>query len=231
MPQILVECVFSPGACVTCCSLPVIVCVVMEVKAQLSQSWSVSWWVNLSAHLLAPGAPLLKGGWGEHLRGQPGVPQANHGVCVCSTWNAWFLDTQGVGITEQCWGMCVYVCVFRSFLENMTLFQPFQPWRPSENSLHILSINPLERLKRRGFDAWVRKIPWRRKWQPTPVLLPGESHDQRSLVGYSPCGHKELDMTEHTHTPWGKPHMYRKVRGFPVVLHAQRQRNDALRET
>ena len=40
------------------------------------------------------------------------------------------------------------------------------------------------------------KIPWRSKWQPTPVLLPGESHGQRSLVGYSPWGHKELDTTE-----------------------------------
>ena len=38
--------------------------------------------------------------------------------------------------------------------------------------------------------------PWRRKWQPTPVLLPGESHSQRNLAGYSPWGHKELDMTE-----------------------------------
>ena len=37
---------------------------------------------------------------------------------------------------------------------------------------------------------------WRREWQPTPVFLPGEFHGQRSLVGYSPWGHKELDMTE-----------------------------------
>ena len=36
------------------------------------------------------------------------------------------------------------------------------------------------------FDSWVGKIPWRRAWQPTPVFLPGESHGQRSLVGYSP---------------------------------------------
>ena len=40
---------------------------------------------------------------------------------------------------------------------------------------------------------------WRRKWQPTPVLLPGKSHRQRSLVGYSPWGHKESDMTEQLH--------------------------------
>ena len=36
-----------------------------------------------------------------------------------------------------------------------------------------------------GFYPWVGKIPWRRKWQPTPVFLPGKSHGQRSLVGYS----------------------------------------------
>ena len=63
-------------------------------------------------------------------------------------------------------------------------------------------------------DSWVRKIrwrrdrlptpvflsfPWRRKWQSTPGLLPGKSHGQRSLVGYSPWGCKELDTTERLH--------------------------------
>ena len=52
---------------------------------------------------------------------------------------------------------------------------------------------------RPGFDPWVRKIPWRRKWQPTPVFLPGESHGRRSLVGYSPRGRKESDTTERLH--------------------------------
>ena len=47
-----------------------------------------------------------------------------------------------------------------------------------------------------GFDPWVRKIPWRREWQPTPVFLPGESQGQRSLGGYSPWGGKELDTTK-----------------------------------
>ena len=50
--------------------------------------------------------------------------------------------------------------------------------------------------KRHGFDPWFGKIPWRRAWQPTPVFLLGESHGQRSLVGYSPWDCKELDMTE-----------------------------------
>ena len=47
-----------------------------------------------------------------------------------------------------------------------------------------------------GFDPWVRKIPWRRKWQPTPVFLPGEFHGHRIPVVYSPWGHKESDRTE-----------------------------------
>ena len=43
---------------------------------------------------------------------------------------------------------------------------------------------------RPGFDSWVGKIPWRRKWQPIPVYFPGESYGQRSLAGYSPWGCK-----------------------------------------
>ena len=49
------------------------------------------------------------------------------------------------------------------------------------------------------FDPWVGKIPWRRAWQPTPVFLPGEFYGQRSLLGYSPWGCKELDVTEWLH--------------------------------
>ena len=50
--------------------------------------------------------------------------------------------------------------------------------------------------KRRGFNPWVGRIPWSREWEPTPVFLPAESQGQRSLVGYSPRGRKESDMTE-----------------------------------
>ena len=57
-----------------------------------------------------------------------------------------------------------------------------------------------KRCRRHGFHPWVGKVPWRRAWQPTPVFLPGESHAQRSLVGYSPRDHKWLDTTERTHT-------------------------------
>ena len=54
------------------------------------------------------------------------------------------------------------------------------------------------RQKRFNYDPWVRKLPWRREWQSTPVFLPGESHGQRSLVSYSPQGHTESDTTEAT---------------------------------
>ena len=53
--------------------------------------------------------------------------------------------------------------------------------------------------RRPGFNPWLGKIPWRRKWQPTPAFLPGEFHRQRSLAGYSPRSCKESDTTEHTH--------------------------------
>ena len=52
------------------------------------------------------------------------------------------------------------------------------------------------RCKRCGFSPWVGKIPWRKEWLPTPVFLPGESQGQRSLAGFSPRGHKDLDTIE-----------------------------------
>ena len=66
------------------------------------------------------------------------------------------------------------------------------------------------RCRRRRLDPWVRKNPWRRKWQLTPVFLPGESRGQRSLAGYSPWAHKESDLTErlsmHTHSDSTRSH-------------------------
>ena len=59
--------------------------------------------------------------------------------------------------------------------------------------------------KRPGFDPWVRKIPLRRKWQPTPIFLPGKSRGQRNLVGYNPWVTKESNMTKwlsRGYLPW-----------------------------
>ena len=59
-------------------------------------------------------------------------------------------------------------------------------------------VKNLSAMQETGFDSGVGKIPWRRKWQPTPVFLPGESHRQRSPAGCSPWAHNKLDTTEVT---------------------------------
>ena len=64
----------------------------------------------------------------------------------------------------------------------------------------IESVCQWRRDARDGFNPWVGKIPWKRKWQSTPVLLSGIFHGQRSLVAFSPWGHKKSDVTDHTHT-------------------------------
>ena len=58
----------------------------------------------------------------------------------------------------------------------------------------VKNLPAVQKPQRHGFDPWVRKIPWRRAWQPTPVFLPGTRHGQRSLVGYSPWGWTRLEQ-------------------------------------
>ena len=71
-------------------------------------------------------------------------------------------------------------------------FSQLSHWGPK----HLRLLSVCLQCRRPGFDPWVGKIPWRRKWQSIPGLLPGKSHGQRSLVGYSPWGRKESDTTE-----------------------------------
>ena len=66
----------------------------------------------------------------------------------------------------------------------------------NEASLVAQMVKILPAVQDTQVDPWVKKIPWRREWQSTPVFLPGESHGQRGLADYSPCGHKELNTTE-----------------------------------
>ena len=54
---------------------------------------------------------------------------------------------------------------------------------------------PACQCRKHEFDPWVGKIPWSRKWQPTPILLPGTLHGQRSRVGYSPWGHSQTQQS------------------------------------
>ena len=92
------------------------------------------------------------------------------------------------------------------------LFRTSQIWYPVH--IHVTFFRWLNdeesacqcrRHRIRGFDPWFGKMPWRRKWQPTPVFLPGESHGQRSLAGYSSWGRKEPDTTEHA---WMHAHIH-----------------------
>ena len=75
------------------------------------------------------------------------------------------------------------------------------------------------RRRRCVFDPWVGKI-WRRKWQPPPVFLPGKSHGQRSLVGYSPRDRRESDTAEHAHmcTHTGKPQCTSILRKLQIII-------------
>ena len=68
------------------------------------------------------------------------------------------------------------------------------------------------------FNPWIGKIPWRRKWLPTPVFLPGEFHGQRNLVGYSPWGCKELDTTEQLTLQWATVWHSGWLPTYPVSL-------------
>ena len=61
-------------------------------------------------------------------------------------------------------------------------------------------VKHLPAVRETGFDPWVGKMPWRRKWQPTSVFLPGKFHRQRNLTGYSPWCCKELDVMEQLNT-------------------------------
>ena len=66
----------------------------------------------------------------------------------------------------------------------------------SQASLVAQMVHNLPAMRRPGLDPWVRKIPWRREWQPNPVFLHGQFHGQSRLAGYCPWGHKELGTTE-----------------------------------
>ena len=74
-----------------------------------------------------------------------------------------------------------------AFLEQQNSFPDVQ-W--------VKNLPAVQETQRWGFDPWVRNIPWRRKWQFTPVFLPEKSHGQRILTGQNPKGRKELETTE-----------------------------------
>ena len=74
--------------------------------------------------------------------------------------------------------------------------------------------------RRHGFNPWVSKIPWRRKWQPIPIFCPVKSYGQRSLAGYNPLGGKESEVTEYTHTWMDGGSICSFLRSLHTILHS-----------
>ena len=140
------------------------------------------------------------------------LPHTDPAVCICAVYMA-FSSICGGTVSAHGQGHLFHLVI------HSHLLPPTQEHCSSNSSPSFLclqfspSLSPLgfpggtngkrtllqcRRPKRCGFDPWVRKIPWRKAWQLTPGFLPGESHGQRSLVGYSPQDHKESDTTEVT---------------------------------
>ena len=88
--------------------------------------------------------------------------------------------------------MYMYVCMYVYVYMNKVYVYTYKGFPGGASGKKpICQCRKHERL---GFDPWVRKIPWRRAWQPASVFLPGESHGQESLVGYIPQDHKETQL-------------------------------------
>ena len=84
--------------------------------------------------------------------------------------------------------------MFCKLCEEKHSYSPLNPIRLA--SLVAQSVKNPPAVQETQVQSWVRTIPWRKEWPPTSVFLPGKFCGQRSLVGYSPGGHKESDMTE-----------------------------------
>ena len=105
---------------------------------------------------------------------------------------------QGVETWEDRLNALILVKKLRSaaWIHKAKVFSTCIPFLLEVKRLYRFSDAVICREPLPGFDPWVRKIPWRRKWLPIPVFLPGKFHGQGSLEGYSPWDGKESDVTE-----------------------------------
>ena len=150
-------------------------------------------------------------------------PQPPSGGSGGRAFQVWFLHSQPI-IPSECCHMELHESRNLTHLQPKICVSTFLKFPPSPllgfaDGTVVKNLSASEG-KRCGFNPWVRKIPWRRNWQPTPLFLPGKSHGQRSLVGCSSWGLKELDMTEQLSTTaqctflpfWDScPHLLRRL--------------------
>ena len=125
-----------------------------------------------------------------------------HGIIQYTVFGVWFLS---FSLMLSRFIMGQHVSVLHSFSGLNKVMWGFPGASDSKKSA-----------RKPWFNPWVGKIPWRREWLPTTVFLPGEFHEQRSLVGYSPWGPKELDMTKQLilslfHFHWSHVQMWELV--------------------
>ena len=123
----------------------------------------------------------------ENLMGRAAWHAAVHGVAKESVTTE--LLNSNIHIHIGYWTACAQWSKIRK--------QPISFFSPLSLGFQVVQVvKSCLQCRRPGLDPWVGTIPWRRAWQPTPVFLPGESHRQKSLVGYSPSGHKKTYTTE-----------------------------------
>ena len=111
-----------------------------------------------------------------------------HGITESQTWlSSWaHIHILGVTYVNRCKILLLYWCFYHYTVSFIFL------WPVSLVAQMVKHLPAMQ-------ETWVGKIPWRRKWQSTPAVLPGKSHGWRSLIGYSPWGRKESDTTEWLH--------------------------------
>ena len=144
--------------------------------------WSLGWEDPLEKGMVTHSSILA---WKIHM--DRGVWQTTvHGVAKSQPWLSGFTFTFHFYALEK--EMATHSSVLAWRIPGMRSHWVRRDWSDlaAASSSGKEPICQCRRHKRHRFDPWVRKICWRRVWQPTPVFLPKESHGQRSLVGYSP---------------------------------------------
>ena len=132
---------------------------------------------------------MLRGIGGRRSRGQQRMRSLD---CITDSMDMGLSKLQELVMDRKAWHVVIY-----GVAKSWTRLGSWTELNWTELSGKVPSCQ-YRRNNRCIFDPWVRRIPWWRVWQPATVFLPGESHGQWNLAGYSPYSHQELDMTEAT---------------------------------